>query len=118
MKVTIRQLRRIIRESAYLEAHERMIEQIQSRILVIGVKLDAEFSAQDVKEQFMKYSKGFYSDPKVDQFVNYITSSALTIKDIEDIMMRMVQQGQLTVFDAGLFEVHPDYASYQRDFPY
>ena len=104
-------------------AQQQMIEQIQSRILVIGVKLGYEFSARDVKEQFMKYFKSggkvtFYSDPKIDRFVNYISSSALTIKDIEDIMMGMVQQGMLTEFDPGLFEVHPDYASYQRDFPY
>ena len=122
MKVTIRQLRRIIRESMNpLVRHEQQrIEQIKSRILVIGNKLDREFSAQDVSEQFMKYGEmdrwGF--DDPVENFVRYISSSALTVKDIEDIMMRMVQEGKLTVFDPGLFEVHPDYASYHRDFPY
>jgi hypothetical protein len=124
MKITRRQLRRIIRENAYVKAQEALIEQIKSRILVIGVKLGYEFSAHDVKEQFMRYFKSptgkvnFYSDPKTDQFVNYISSSALTVKDIEDIMMDMVQQGMLTEFDPGLFEVHPRYSSYKRDFPY
>ena len=89
MKITKRQLRKIIRESYMKDLYGQM----QNHILAIGLDNGGELVVQDVLD---------YQSQTKAQF-------ALSYDEILQIMRDMVEDGMLTDGYEDFFDVHPDY---------
>ena len=98
MKITRRQLRRIISESM-----KALHGDIQNEILALGQEQGGELVVQDVVD----YLSGYANDPMGDPRAEYV--GAIEYDEALQIMFDMVDAGMLTGGYEDFFDVHPDY---------
>ena len=98
MKITKRQLRRIITESM-----KALYGDIQNDILALGQDQGGELVVDDV----LTYLSGYADDPLGDPRAEY--ASGMSYEEVRQIMFDMVDGGMLTGGYEDFFDVHPDY---------
>lgn len=112
MRLTKRQLKRIIREEyTRLKRRgliaeggmKRLYGDIQNEILYIGQEQGGELVVQDVVDYFQNYANDPLGDPRAE----YV--AAVSYDEALEIMWDMVNAGMLTGGYEDFFDVHPDY---------
>lgn len=111
MRLTKRQLKRIIREEYSRLARRGLIKEsmkelygdIQNEILYIGQEQGGELVVQDV----IDYLQNYANDPLGDPRAGY--ASGMSYEEVLQIMFDMVDAGMLTGGYEDFFDVHPDY---------
>jgi len=98
MKITKRQLKRIITESM-----KALYGDIQNDILALGQDQGGELVVDDV----LTYLSGYADDPLGDPRAEY--ASGMSYEEVRQIMFDMVDGGMLTGGYEDFFDVHPDY---------
>ena len=98
MKITKRQLKRIITESM-----KALYGDIQNDILALGQDQGGELVVDDV----LTYLSGYADDPLGDPRAEY--ASGMSYEEVRQIMFDMVDAGMLTGGYEDFFDVHPDY---------
>lgn len=111
MRLTKRQLKRIIREEYSRLARRGLIKEsmktlhgdIQNEILYIGQEQGGELVVQDVVDYLQNYANDPLGDPRAE----YV--STMSYDEVLTIMWDMVEAGMLTGGYEDFFDVHPDY---------
>ena len=98
MKITRRQIRRIISESM-----KALYGDIQNDILALGQDQGGELTVDDA----VAYLSGYANDPMGDPAADYV--GGMQYDEVLQIMMDMVDGGMLTGGYEDFFDVHPDY---------
>ena len=98
MRITRRQLRRIISESM-----KALYGDIQNDILALGQDQGGELTVDDA----VAYLSGYANDPMGDPAADYV--GAMEYDEVLQIMLDMVDGGMLTGGYEDFFDVHPDY---------
>tara|TARA_R110000851_G_scaffold25240_13_gene72926 strand:- start:2086 stop:2427 length:342 start_codon:yes stop_codon:yes gene_type:complete len=111
MKLSKRQLKRIIREEysrlkrrgLIKESMKNLYGDIQNEILYIGQEQGGELTVQDAVDYLQNYA----NDPMGDSRAGYV--SEMSYEEVLQIMFDMVESGMLTGGYEDFFDVHPDY---------
>ena len=111
MKLSKRQLKRIIREEytrlkrrgLIKESMKNLYGDIQNEILYIGQEQGGELTVQDVVDYLQNYSNDPLSDPRAEY------TAGMSYEEVLQIMFDMVDSGMLTGGYEDFFDVHPDY---------
>ena len=98
MRITKRQLRRIISESM-----KALYGDIQNDILALGQDQGGELTVDDA----VAYLSGYANDPMGDPAADYV--GGMEYDEVLQIMLDMVDGGMLTGGYEDFFDVHPDY---------
>ena len=98
MKITRRQIRRIISESM-----KALYGDIQNDILALGQDQGGELTVDDA----VAYLSGYANDPMGDPAADYV--GGMQYDEVLQIMLDMVDGGMLTGGYEDFFDVHPDY---------
>mgnify|MGYP001262584951 CR=1 FL=1 len=98
MRITKRQLRRIISESM-----KALYGDIQNDILALGQDQGGELTVDDA----VAYLSGYANDPMGDPAADYV--GGMQYDEVLQIMLDMVDGGMLTGGYEDFFDVHPDY---------
>jgi hypothetical protein len=111
MKLSKRQLKRIIREEysrlkrrgLIKESMKNLYGDIQNEILYIGQEQGGELTVQDVVDYLQNYSNDPLGDPRAEY------TAEMSYEEVLQIMFDMVDGGMLTGGYEDFFDVHPDY---------
>ena len=98
MRITRRQIRRIISESM-----KALYGDIQNDILALGQDQGGELTVDDA----LAYLSGYANDPMGDPAADYV--GGMQYDEVLQIMLDMVDGGMLTGGYEDFFDVHPDY---------
>lgn len=98
MRITRRQLRRIISESM-----KALYGDIQNDILALGQDQGGKLTVDDA----VAYLSGYANDPMGDPAADYV--GGMQYDEVLQIMLDMVDGGMLTGGYEDFFDVHPDY---------
>ena len=98
MRITRRQIRRIISESM-----KALYGDIQNDILALGQDQGGELTVDDA----VAYLSGYANDPMGDPAADYV--GGMQYDEVLQIMLDMVDGGMLTGGYEDFFDVHPDY---------
>ncbi len=111
MKLSKRQLKRIIREEytrlkrrgLIKESMKNLYGDIQNEILYIGQEQGGELTVQDVVDYLQNYANDPLGDPRAEY------TAGMSYEEVLQIMFDMVDGGMLTGGYEDFFDVHPNY---------